>query len=138
MGSSAETICSRMECAMRRGRRRSRSHSASEVAEDQKEVAYHQPQPEDGVQFGCAMLSKIRYRVPDPSARVALRCSLGYAIRSEDDVARCMAAPGPSECWRGEANWRVYPLQVSVNGHETQRPGEIPVRSATTGKPPAA
>lgn len=127
-----------MDSAMRRGRRRSRSHSASEVAEDQKPLAYRQPQPEEGVQLGCAMLAKIRYRVPDPTARVPMRCSLGYAIRTEEDVARCLAAPGPSECWKGEANWRVYPMQLSANGHAPANTSEIPAVQPATEKPPSA
>jgi hypothetical protein len=123
---------------MRRGRRRSRSHSASEVAEDQKTVAYRQPQPEEGVQLGCAMLTKIRYRVPDPTARVPLRCALGYAIRTEEDVARCLAVPGPSECWRGETNWRVYPLQVSANGHGSASTSDVQDVQADPEKPQSA
>lgn len=41
-----------------------------------------------------------------------MRCSLGYALRSEDDVCKCLSVSGPSECWKSEPSWRVEPDQL--------------------------
>lgn len=102
---------------MRRRKRRSRYRSASEEGNlTSKEVRFHQEQPEDGVHVGCVMLSKVRYRMQDPTARVPARCSLGYALRTDEDVCRCMAVTGPSECWKSEPSWRVSPEQFEPNG----------------------
>jgi hypothetical protein len=36
-----------------------------------------------------------------------MRCSLGYALHSEDDVAKCRAVEGPGDCWKAAPSWRV-------------------------------
>jgi hypothetical protein len=84
------------------------------------------------------MLGKIRYRVPDPTARVPMRCALGYGIRDEDDIARCLAVSGPSECWKGEANWRVYPVQFSANGHAPVDTSDLTAEPVIAETPPPA
>jgi hypothetical protein len=53
-------------------------------------------------------LSRIRMRPRTPGAMQPMRCSLGYALATDDDVARCRAVDGPSACWKaGTPSWRV-------------------------------
>jgi|SRR5690606_1301268 len=85
---------------MRRRRRRPRNQSASEQHLGGREIRYHQEQPEDGIQLGCVALGKVRYRIKDPRARVPARCAMGFALRTEEDICKCLAASGPSECWK--------------------------------------
>jgi hypothetical protein len=96
----AESGISGTDAKMRRRRRRPRSQAASEQDLNGREVRYHQEQPEDGIQLGCVALGKVRYRIRDPRARVPARCAMGFALRTDEDVCKCLAASGPSECWK--------------------------------------
>ena len=89
-----------MDAKMRRRRRRPSNQAASEHESPSREIRYRQEQPEDEVVFGCVALGKIRYRIRDPRARVPMRCALGFALRTDDDVCKCLAVTGPSECWK--------------------------------------
>ena len=61
----------------------------------------------ESIHFGCSMLSRIRMR-PRKGATVAtMRCHLGYALHSDEEVAKCLAVDGPSECWKVTPTWRV-------------------------------
>ncbi len=108
---------------MRRNGRRSRSNFASETAQTSKEVRYHKPQPEEGIDLGCVMLSNIRYYIKDPSARVPMRCALGFAIKNDEDLCKCMEASGPESCWQETSGWTVVPLQVdqTPNGDQSSQ-----------------
>jgi hypothetical protein len=64
------------------------------------------------MQFGCSMLSQIRLRLKNPRTLTPMRCSLGYALHSPEEVRRCMGVEGPSECWKSVQNWRVQPLET--------------------------
>lgn len=69
------------------------------------------------------MLSRIRMRPDVPGTMRPLRCSLGYALTTDDDAAKCMAVEGPSACWKAASpSWRVQPVleeqvEPPVNGH---------------------
>ena len=89
-----------MDAKMRRRRRRPRKQAASEQKPQSREIRFRQEQPEDEVLLGCVALGKVRYRIRDPRARVPMRCALGFALRSDDDVCKCLAVTGPSECWK--------------------------------------
>jgi len=89
-----------MDAKMRRRRRRPRKQAASEHESPSRDIRYQQEQPEEEVKFGCVALGKVRYRIRDPRARVPGRCALGFALRSDDDVCKCLAVTGPSECWK--------------------------------------
>jgi hypothetical protein len=63
-----------------------------------------------------------------------MRCSLGYALTADDDVAKCRAVDGPSTCWKGSApSWRVSvlppeplePVHPLANGHVSPEAGEM-------------
>ena len=98
---AGECEISGTDAMMRRRRRRPRSQAASEQElGGGREVRYHQEQPEDGIQLGCVALGKVRYRIRDPRARVPARCAMGFALRTDEDVCKCLAAAGPSECWK--------------------------------------
>jgi hypothetical protein len=81
---------------------------------------------DDNLCIGCSMLSRIRMRPRQAGAMRVMRCSLGYALTTDDDVARCLAVEGPSACWKaGTPSWRVapaveepvQPVDVRANGH---------------------
>ena len=78
-------------------------------------------------------MSRIRMRPRTPGAMQPMRCSLGYALASDDDVARCLAVEGPSACWKaGTPSWRVparleEPEETAnpqANGHVTPEADE--------------
>jgi hypothetical protein len=58
------------------------------------------------------MLSQIRLRPRNPKAFALMRCSLGYALRGDEAVAKCLAVEGPAECWKTAQNWRVSPSEA--------------------------
>jgi hypothetical protein len=72
------------------------------------------------MQFGCSMLSQIRLRPKHPTALTPMRCSLGYALHTPEEVRRCMGVEGPSECWKTVQNWRVQ-LPEPQPAHRNKR-----------------
>jgi hypothetical protein len=40
-----------------------------------------------------------------------MRCSLGYSVRTPEEVELCRAASGPHECWHLTPPKRVTPLE---------------------------
>lgn len=106
---------------MSREQRRSREESASEIG-DTRESGWFDSQ-ENGESFpcGCSMLSRIRLRPRDAQAFAIMRCSLGYALRTDDDVAKCLEVEGPGECWKTEHNWRVAPVESPRMAEQTRR-----------------
>lgn len=100
---------------MSRQARLSQSDSGSEL----RVVRGSGPKPmveEEGMQLGCIMLSRIRWRFKNAAVSVTMRCSLGYALRSGDDVCRCMEVTGPSNCWKKEQDWRVSGEEPVIRG----------------------
>lgn len=67
-----------------------------------------EPTAEPG-RYGCPMLSRLRlassFDVDGPSP---LRCSLGWAVRGEQDAARCNATESVGNCWK------VHPERAPV------------------------
>lgn len=100
---------------MSRQARLSQSDSGSELRVVQGGLR-KPPVEEEGIQLGCIMLSKIRWRFKDPQLKATMRCSLGYALRSSDDVCRCMEVSGPSACWKKEHDWRVADEESVTRG----------------------
>ena len=94
-------------------KRRSRRPSASRKSSD-LEVRYKLEQPEEGAHTGCVMLSEVRYRFRKRGTGVPMRCSLGYALRTDEEVCRCYSVSGPSECWKDQPSWRVSELEPDV------------------------
>ena len=92
---------------MSRQARIARSDSGSELRAVRVGTGTLPVDDDEGVQMGCIMLSRIRRRFKNSNASVSMRCSLGYALRSSDDVCRCMEVTGPSSCWKKEQDWRV-------------------------------
>jgi len=106
---------------MSREERRSREESASELG-DTRESGWLDSQ-ENGESYpcGCSMLSRIRLRPHNQQAFATMRCSLGYALRTDDDVAKCLEVEGPGECWKTEHNWRVAPVESPRMAEQTRR-----------------
>ncbi len=120
-GIAGEPGNSGTDAKMRRRRRRPRSQAASEQDLTGREVRYHQEQPEDGIRLGCVALGKVRYRIRDPRARVPARCAMGFALRTEDDVCKCLAASGPAECWKTLDGVYLVEDDTASNGTGQQR-----------------
>ena len=55
------------------------------------------------------MLARIRLRPRNPDAFATMRCSLGFALHNEGEVAKCLAVEGPGECWKVTPDWRIPP-----------------------------
>jgi hypothetical protein len=92
---------------MSREERQSRPESASGTEPARRGLGFDSAQGPESIYFGCSMLSRIRLRPKNPKALVPMRCSLGYALHSNEEVARCLGVEGPSECWKTVQNWRV-------------------------------
>lgn len=55
---------------------------------------------ENGTQAGCPMLSRTKLGLPTSGGRQVPRCSLGWAIHSEDEALNCMLTPKVIDCWK--------------------------------------
>jgi hypothetical protein len=97
---------------MSRDERQSRSDTASETGPARRGLGFDSAPSAESMQFGCSMLSQIRLRPKNPRALTPMRCSLGYALHSTEEVRRCMGVEGPADCWKAVQNWRVQPLEV--------------------------
>jgi hypothetical protein len=62
---------------------------------------------DESIHFGCSMLSRIRLQPRNGAKLATVRCHLGYALHSDEEVAKCMAVEGPGECWKVVPTWRV-------------------------------
>jgi hypothetical protein len=58
--------------------------------------------------YGCPMLARTRTTLSSDPNRPQWRCSLAWAIRSDLDVARCLAVEAAYDCWK------VHPERTSV------------------------
>lgn len=92
---------------MSRQARLSRSDSGSELRAVRVGTEPRPVVEDEGLQLGCIMLSRVRRRFKNPNASVSMRCSLGYALRTSDEVCQCMDVTGPGGCWKKEHDWRV-------------------------------
>ncbi len=92
---------------MSRDERRPRSESASRLGESRESGWFGSSTEGESYPCGCSMLSRIRLRPRNPKAFATMRCSLGYALHSQDEVAKCLAVEGPADCWKTAQNWRV-------------------------------
>lgn len=54
----------------------------------------------DGVQFGCPMLTRTRLALPFSGNVPSPRCSMGWAVHSETEVAMCLRTPTMLACWK--------------------------------------
>jgi hypothetical protein len=62
-----------------------------------------------------------------------MRCSLGYALHGNDEVAKCLAVEGPNECWKMAPSWRVNPPdrpERLTPDNPTERATPLPVHTA--------
>jgi hypothetical protein len=61
----------------------------------------------DSIRLGCSMLSQVRLQGRQRGALAPMRCSLGLALRTREDIGKCMAVEGPNSCWKTAPSWRV-------------------------------
>lgn len=97
----------RMDAPMSRDERPSRLESASGLESARQGTGFESTLECEEIRFGCSMLSQVRLRARNPGALAQMRCSLGYALHSDDDVAKCRAVEGPGDCWKAAPSWRV-------------------------------
>lgn len=97
----------RMDAPMSRDERPSRLESASELETARTGTGFESTPECEEIRFGCSMLSQVRLRSHSPRTLAPMRCSLGYALHSEADIAKCRAVEGPGDCWKAAPSWRV-------------------------------
>lgn len=67
-----------------------------------------EPTAEPG-RYGCPMLSRLRlFPTEEAGGPSPWRCSLGWALRGEQDAARCNATESVGNCWK------VHPERAPV------------------------
>jgi hypothetical protein len=96
-----------MDAQMSRDERPSRFGSASELEPARMGTGFESTPECEEIRFGCSMLSQIRLRSHKPGTLALMRCSLGFALHSENDVAKCLDVEGPGDCWKTTPSWRV-------------------------------
>ena len=70
---------------------------------------------EDGAEegrYGCPMLIRTRLMLGTPP-RVVMRCHLGWALRTDEHTARCLATEDQNDCWQ------LHPERIPVVAHAT-------------------
>ena len=77
-----------------------------------------EPTAEPG-RYGCPMLVRSRFRPPG-AARPVMRCSLGWSLHNELEVARCAAVDVVTDCWK------VHPERTPVVVLPTADAGAMP------------
>lgn len=55
---------------------------------------------ENGPMFGCPMLTRTRLALPVAGNHPSPRCSLGWALHSEDEALLCMYTEDVPSCWK--------------------------------------
>lgn len=68
----------------------------------------------DGVQFGCPMLTRTRLALPFAGNRRSPRCSMGWALHAEQEVAMCLRTPDLLDCWKLDSQ-REERLRAELN-----------------------
>jgi hypothetical protein len=96
-----------MDTPMSRAERPSRTESASGKGSPRRGLGFDSAPEAESIRFGCSMLSRIRLRLDDPNALATMRCSLGFALHSNEDAERCMGVESPADCWKSAQSWRV-------------------------------
>lgn len=111
----------RMDAPMSRDERPSRLESASGLEPARMGAGFESTPESEEIRFGCSMLSQIRLRSHHHSTLAPMRCSLGYALHSADDVVKCRAVEGPGDCWKTAPSWRVAPPGPAPRARERTR-----------------
>ena len=83
--------------------------SESELGKSRRQVAGFDIEVDDtdSIRLGCSMLSQVRLQGRQRGALAPMRCALGFALRTREDIAKCMGVEGPNSCWKSAPSWRV-------------------------------
>jgi hypothetical protein len=92
---------------MSRVERPSRTEPASEMGSARRGLGFDSAPEAESIRFGCSMLSRVRLRLSNPNALSTMRCSLGFALHSDEEIALCMGVESPADCWKTAQSWRV-------------------------------
>ena len=71
---------------------------------------------DDGLQFGCPMLTRTRLALPVSGNQPMPRCSMGWALHAEDEVAMCLRTPDLLDCWKIDSQ-REERLRAEMEEH---------------------
>jgi hypothetical protein len=78
-----------------------------------------EPEMEAG-QYGCPMLMRARAIYAPDAELPTHRCHLGWGLRGEADVERCMAVETSLECWKVARDRAVVPFPPPSPRHQTK------------------
>jgi hypothetical protein len=53
-----------------------------------------------------------------------MRCALGFAIRTDDEVCKCLAVSGPAECWKAMDGVYIVVDEQDASEAGSQHPAE--------------
>ncbi len=73
---------------------------------------------ENGPVFGCPMLTRTRLALPVAGNQQAPRCSLGWALRTEDEALLCMNTEDVPSCWKAHPE-NVEEIRSKLLARET-------------------
>jgi hypothetical protein len=59
---------------------------------------------EDGVNFGCPMLTRTQIGMPFADGVRMPRCSMGWALHNEEEASFCMRTPDLLDCWKAHSD----------------------------------
>ena len=77
--------------------------------------------------FGCSMLTRVHF-APRSGQRVrTMRCSLGWALHNDLEVARCCATDSLIDCWKEHPERTPV---VVLPGMEREDPPPVAVKAA--------
>ena len=83
-------------------------------------------QEEDAVaepgRFGCPMLVRPHHDLA-PEQSPPMRCSLGWALHNESEIARCIETVNVADCWKAapEAVVVIPPATGSTSGQRSRQ-----------------
>ena len=90
------------------------------MSRERRRLFQEEEQAAEPGRFGCPMLV-LGHRTHPENGRALWRCHLGWALRTDLDVARCAATEAATDCWK------VHPertplvvLGASGLGHEVE------------------
>lgn len=70
------------------------------MSRERRRLFQEEEQTAEPGRFGCPMLERAHCGPLRGGRQPVYRCSLGWALRGEDDVMRCRAVDTVPDCWK--------------------------------------
>lgn len=77
--------------------------------------------------FGCSMLSRVTFVTRRGLPIQAMRCSLGWALHNDLEVARCCATESLTDCWKVHPERTPVVVLPGMERNDEEQPVAIPV-----------